>query len=70
LLYACEYLELAQKHAGLSGLTVAKLFDEYTKTLYKLDSSYRHFLLGYDKLGAFAKIIFIQQYQAFKPHKG
>ncbi|MFZ5649489.1 MAG: BREX-1 system phosphatase PglZ type A [Bacillota bacterium] len=50
LLYACEYLELAQKHADLSGLTVAKLFDEYTKTFYKLDSSYRHFLLGYDKL--------------------
>jgi uncharacterized protein (TIGR02687 family) len=50
LLYACEYLELAQKHAEMSGLTVAKLFDEYTKILYKLDSSYRHFLLGYDKL--------------------
>jgi len=43
-------MELAQKHAGLSGLTVAKLFDEYTKTLYRLDSSYRHFLLSYDKL--------------------
>ncbi|MDF9407775.1 BREX-1 system phosphatase PglZ type A [Pelotomaculum isophthalicicum JI] len=50
LLYACEFLELSLKHAGLPGLTMAKLFKNYIKTYYRLDGSYRHFLLSYDKL--------------------
>lgn len=52
LLYACEYLELAAKYNELPGLTTAKLFENYSKSYYKLDSSYRHFLLSYDKLDA------------------
>lgn len=50
LLYACEFLDFGRKHAGLPGLTMAKLFENYTETYYKLDGSYRHFLLNYDKL--------------------
>ncbi|MHB8089597.1 MAG: BREX-1 system phosphatase PglZ type A, partial [Anaerolineaceae bacterium] len=50
LWYACEFLELCQKHADLSGLTMAKLFENYIQAYYKLDGSYRHFLLSYDKL--------------------
>lgn len=50
LLHACEFLELVRLHAGLPGLTMAKLFENYTETYYKLDGSYRHFLLSYDKL--------------------
>jgi conserved hypothetical protein TIGR02687 len=50
LLYACDFLELSRKHVDLPGLTIAKLFENYTGAYYKLDSSYRHFLLSYDKL--------------------
>lgn len=50
LLYVCKYLELAQKYKELPGLTTAKLFEAYKKTYYKLDRSYRHFLVSYDQL--------------------
>ncbi len=50
LLYACEYLSLSQKYKELSGITIAKLFEGYVKSYYRLDSSYRHFLATYDRL--------------------
>ena len=51
LLYACEYLELALKYKALAGTTALSLFESYVKDFYKLDSSYRHFIFSYDKLG-------------------
>ena len=50
LLYACEYLELAVTYKDLQGTTISSLFESYTKNLYKLDSSYRHFIFAYDRL--------------------
>ncbi|MGB8453163.1 MAG: BREX-1 system phosphatase PglZ type A [Anaerocolumna sp.] len=50
LLHACEYLELAEKHQKLQGLSLSELFDGYVKHYYRLDSSYRHFLRAYDQL--------------------
>lgn len=50
LLYACEYLELASAYKGLPGADTLSLFDNYVKSYYKLDTSYRHFLFAYDRL--------------------
>lgn len=50
LLYACEYLELAQKYKELPGKSASEFFDKYTKSYYKLDNSYRHFIISYDRL--------------------
>ncbi len=59
LLYGCEYLELAQKYKELPGKSASELFDKYTKSYYKLDNSYRHFIISYDRLDGqdgFAKL--------------
>ena len=50
LLHACEYLELAVNNRQLPGANRKALFESYVKTLYKLDSSYRHFVRAYDSL--------------------
>jgi len=50
LLHACEYLELAVNYKELPGTSSSSLFDSYVKNLYKLDSSYRHFIFAYDRL--------------------
>ena len=50
LLNACEYLELTVNFNDLPGTSIYSLFDSYTKNLYKLDSSYRHFIFSYDRL--------------------
>ena len=50
LLHACEYLELTIEYKDLPGMSTSALFESYVKNLYKLDSSYRHFILSYDKL--------------------
>jgi uncharacterized protein (TIGR02687 family) len=50
LLHACEYLELAVTHKDLPGTSTSEFFDGYVKNLYKLDSSYRHFIYSYDRL--------------------
>ena len=51
LIFACEYLELALNYKTLPGTNTLLLFDSYVKNLYKIDSSYRHFILAYDRLG-------------------
>ncbi|MEA4892465.1 MAG: BREX-1 system phosphatase PglZ type A [Peptococcaceae bacterium] len=58
LLHACEYLELAVKYEKLPGISLPELFDRYVKHYYRLDSSYRHFLLAYDRL---------EETEAFQP---
>jgi uncharacterized protein (TIGR02687 family) len=50
LLHACEYLELTVTYKDLPGTTISSLFESYIKNLYKLDSSYRHFIFSYDRL--------------------
>lgn len=50
LLHACEYLELAVTYKDLPGTSTLSLFENYQKNLYKLDSSYRHFIFEYDRL--------------------
>ena len=50
LLHACEYLELAVRYKDLPGASAHELFGSYVDNLYKLDSSYRRFILAYDRL--------------------
>jgi uncharacterized protein (TIGR02687 family) len=50
LLHACEYLELASNYKDLQGTKLKELFDNYKDKFFKLDGSYRHFMLSFDNL--------------------
>lgn len=51
LLYACEFLQLFQKHTDFSAVSCKAMWIKYRDELYKFDFYYRKFLCAYDKLG-------------------
>lgn len=50
LLYACEFLQLFQKHGDFSAAHSKALWRKYRDVLYEFDFYYRKFLRAYDKL--------------------
>lgn len=50
LLYACEFLQLFQKHSDFSAVSSKAMWTKYRDELYKFDFYYRKFLCAYDKL--------------------
>lgn len=50
LLYACEFHMLCEKYKELRGNSAGELFDKYVSNYYKIDTSYRNFILYSDRL--------------------
>lgn len=50
LLYACEFLQLFQKHSDFSAINAKAMWAKYRDELFKFDLYYRKFLSTYDKL--------------------